>query len=44
MWERSSADKEYANLSLFFEKAEKYLNGKGRILMAFATSGDIVVL
>ena len=41
MWERSSADKEYGTLRLFFENAEKYLNDKGRILMVFGTSGDI---
>jgi release factor glutamine methyltransferase len=42
IWERSCADKEYRTLGLFFENAEKYLNDKGRILMVFGTSGDIV--
>ena len=43
-WERSSADKDYASLQRFFEQAKEYLNPKGRMLIAFGTSGDIAYL
>jgi len=43
-WEKSSADKDYESMKLFFGQAKEYLNARGRILIHFGTSGDIAYL
>ncbi len=39
--ERASLDENYQNLGIFFKEAKEYLKENGRILMVFASSGDI---
>ncbi len=41
MQERSTADENYQTLTAFFAQVNDYLNGNGRVLLFFGTSGDI---
>jgi len=44
MFERSSADENYATLKGFFANVGDYLTDRGRILLFFGTSGDLAYL
>jgi len=42
--ERSITDKDYRAIREFFDQVKKHLKSKGRILLAFSTSGDVSYL
>ena len=44
LWERSTADRGYATLQTFLRDSKEHLTKNGRIVVFFATSGDIAYL
>jgi release factor glutamine methyltransferase len=44
LWERSTADENYGTLRAFFANAKRHLRPRGRILIHFGTSADMMYL